>query len=234
MPGLTLDMVKTFVMGSLGHPVVKVELDDSQISTALDQSLYYVSYNRPREVRVPFAVGAGQQAFTIPNYGYDVVDVEVPPPENILTAEFDMFNPMLVTHPISLSDYHLTRMYAETAKKVLSADFDWEFNKETGEVLINPIPNKSYIAIAVCHYPVLVETVTDPNIQKWVKEFTLAKCKQILGIIRRKVGRIEGTEVTLELDGNELITEGKEEEKTLLMKLEERSGDFVPPMIGGF
>jgi hypothetical protein len=181
-------------------------------------------------------MSAGQQAYTLPvdGWGYDVVDVEFAPEENILTAEFDMFNPMLVTHPINLSDYHLSRVYAETAKKVLSAEPDWEFNKETGELLVNPIPNRTSTVIVVCHFPITVDLVKDPNVQKWVKEFTLAKSKQMLGIIRRKIGKIEGTEVTIDLDGEALITEGKAEEEKLLVKLEERSGDFIPPQLGGF
>lgn len=57
--------------------------------------------------------------------------------------------------------------------------------------------------------------------QSWVREYTLALCKQILGRVRSKYGTIPIPENEITLDGPILLDEGKADAEKLETKLEE-------------
>lgn len=57
--------------------------------------------------------------------------------------------------------------------------------------------------------------------RNWIRQYTLALCTELLGRIRRKLKRIPVPGADLELDGSELVNEGKEERQKLLENLRE-------------
>lgn len=57
--------------------------------------------------------------------------------------------------------------------------------------------------------------------QQWVRKYTLALCKETLGLIRRKISRIPIPGSEMELDGASLVTEGREEKTQLIEQMRE-------------
>lgn len=57
--------------------------------------------------------------------------------------------------------------------------------------------------------------------RNWIRQYTLALCTELLGRIRRKLKRIPIPNADLELDGSELVTEGREDRLKLVDDLRE-------------
>ena len=57
--------------------------------------------------------------------------------------------------------------------------------------------------------------------RQWIRQFTIALCREILGLIRSKFGSIPvpGAEVTL--NGSDLISQGREDKDKLITSLRE-------------
>jgi len=57
--------------------------------------------------------------------------------------------------------------------------------------------------------------------KQWIKDYTLARCTELLGLVRRKVSSIPVPNGDLTLDGPELVSQGREDELNLETKLSE-------------
>ena len=57
--------------------------------------------------------------------------------------------------------------------------------------------------------------------RQWVRQYTLALCKVLLGHVRSKFKSIPIPNTDIQLDGTELVSEGREDKKDLETKLRE-------------
>ena len=57
--------------------------------------------------------------------------------------------------------------------------------------------------------------------RQWVRQYTMASSKELLGLIRSKFGNIPIPGATLSLNGDNLITQGREEKEKLKTELKE-------------
>jgi hypothetical protein len=57
--------------------------------------------------------------------------------------------------------------------------------------------------------------------KQWIRDYTLALCQELLGLVRRKMGSVPIPNGTLTLDGPELVSQGREDQLNLRTKLEE-------------
>lgn len=57
--------------------------------------------------------------------------------------------------------------------------------------------------------------------KQWIKDYTLALCKELLGIVRRKMSSIPIPNGELTLDGPEMVSQGREDQLNLRTRLEE-------------
>ena len=57
--------------------------------------------------------------------------------------------------------------------------------------------------------------------RQWVREYTLALCKELLGMIRSKFSTVPIPGGELQLNGADLISQGKEEKEKLTTQLRE-------------
>jgi len=234
---LTQQEVKEYVRDALGWPTVEVELEDNHYKRAYQKIFRVLAMNRAPEIRLTIPLAANQRSYTLTagTWGYGVIDVEIPPPSDVPDLGFDVFQPRIVGIGgfTDLAEFELASIYAETARKVFSAEFEWEFNPETGVLLFDSPPTVSASAVVVCLREPASDDIRDPWLKNWALEFALAFCKMTLGHIRRKISSVEGTELTFELDGAELVNEGKEEMREMMEELKTKTGDFVPPVWGG-
>lgn len=66
----------------------------------------------------------------------------------------------------------------------------------------------------------LYNTINAPG-KQWIREYTLALCKEVLGRIRGKYKSIPIPNADLTLDGEELVSQGREDKEKLLTELKE-------------
>jgi hypothetical protein len=57
--------------------------------------------------------------------------------------------------------------------------------------------------------------------RQWIKQFTLALCKETLGLIRSKFSSVPIPGSDLQMNGSDLISQGREDKQTLITGLKE-------------
>jgi len=63
-------------------------------------------------------------------------------------------------------------------------------------------------------------TINQPG-RQWVRQYTLALCKELLGLIRSKFQTIPIPNADLQLNGDALVTQGREDKEKLLTQMKE-------------
>jgi hypothetical protein len=119
-----------------------------------------------------------------------------------------------------LTDFVMLQQYRKTASKYLSTEGHWEVinevnGNETKQLIrLYPTP-KGVFPVAVVYMPV-VSHFRSPQARLLVYKMMLAQVKQQVGAARRKLGSLPaGDGGSINLDGEALLAEGKEEEKEL-------------------
>jgi hypothetical protein len=68
--------------------------------------------------------------------------------------------------------------------------------------------------------------------KRWIRRFALALCKEMLGHIRNKFGEIPIPGKSVTLNGKDLISEAKEEQKTLRDELKVNLDEMLYTKVG--
>ena len=63
-------------------------------------------------------------------------------------------------------------------------------------------------------------TITQPG-RQWIRQYTLALAEELLGLVRAKFQVIPIPNADLQLNGQELITQGREDQTALITQLKE-------------
>jgi DNA gyrase subunit B len=114
--------------------------------------------------------------------------------------------------------------------KVLSSEFDFEYDENTNTLFITPIP-QAIIPMQVI-YPAPRDIKNVPtNDEDIILDLALAYGKQMLARILRKFKEIPGSTLTIPTDGSELMQEGLQAETSVLETLKARA--LPPPFIIG-
>jgi hypothetical protein len=239
----------------LGYPMIKVELDDTQISDHIDYA---------RSMFIKWAVGHATQEyyFTIPlsageiSYDMPVGCVEVVGYETdilggsintLFTVENILYNLgyydyLLTTgDPYSLVSYHLAKDMLDSIDRYSPDAYNFHYHKYSNILEINPAPGTtddgSYLLVRAffiegavpwtSSYIDLGRTTTAVEgmyDEVWILDYVTALSKISLGYIRNKFANFASLGNTgLTLDGDSLISEGKEEKEKLeeTLRLEE-------------
>jgi hypothetical protein len=69
-------------------------------------------------------------------------------------------------------------------------------------------------------------SITSPG-RHWIRKYTLALAKELLGLIRSKFDSIPVPNAEVKLNGAELVTQGREDQKTLVDQLKEFLADLT-------
>lgn len=233
-----IEMVKR----RLGAPLVKVELDDSQI-------IDHINYTKEKYIK--WAVGNITQEFwfTIAlSAGVAVYDLDVIDPNiteiidystssagsihTLFTMENYMYNAGMYDQMLmraggdgySMVSYHIARDFIETIKRYIVDPYAYTYHRYDNTLEIWPAASNSGGVspgwLLVRAYKVEGD---DGDIYKndWFIDFLTALCKISLGRVRTKFANFQGvgSNISLAMDGDALIAEGKEELVTLEEKL---------------
>ena len=89
-------------------------------------------------------------------------------------------------------------------------------NPAFGDTTINGVSNLSNVPFGDLDYS-RVNSIG----KQWTRQYTLALCKELLGLVRSKFKSIPIPNTDIQLDGDNLVSQGREDKKELLDKLRE-------------
>ena len=227
----TFENMRMSILESLGYPLVKVELTETQLNRSIIEAAQEFSRYYGFDYKYELAIPYDRNKVTLP----DGVD-----PEHIFDVIFEndsigqgvgggnIFQSLKVGGEIlaipfqtrafddlNLSSYIMWLQNLEDIKKVFGISRHWEILN--GIIHIYPSSEVySRVAIMCADIPPLERLDQEP----WIRQYALAKAKTILGMIRRKFSSLQMPGGGLALDGNELIAEGKEEMAKLMEEIQ--------------
>ena len=223
------EIIKDFVLARLGFPVVRVELTDFQIQTAIDEAVSKLDYHAPDWCSqfCTFATSAGISLYELPQvvannfrgavYRKNLLSVA----QSNGTLEFDFFikyfQDNFLFRDFSIGDYYLTISHLEMVRKILGND--GTFNLINGNLLnISPTPTAVYDEVVV-EFKAIDTNTLHPYFVSWIQKYSLAVCKVILGQIRGKYQTLPSPGGGAQLNGEALITQGTDEQEKLVEAL---------------
>jgi hypothetical protein len=243
----------------LGEPMIKVELDDVQISDHVDYSrqkwIKWAVGNATQEYYFTLPLSAGQILYDMPPglttmVGYDTGFGTTGGGINTLfTVENYMWNMGMFGHlqyggdSWSLVSYHLARDFLDTLDRYIVDTYNFHYHKYTNQLEINPVPDFTSEPQYILIRAYFVENATpwstgsvdlgystdlteqDLYGEGWIVDYVTALSKISLGYIRNKFANFASLgNVGITLDGDTMLSEGKEEKAQLEEELRLEEG----------
>ena len=229
--------IQDFILARLGFPVVRVELTEFQIQTAIDESISKLDYHAPDWCLqyATFATSGGIALYELPqvvinNFKYAAYKKNLlSVAESNQTLEFDFFikyfQDNFLFNDFSVGDYYITMSHLEMIRKILGND--GSFNVVNGRYL-NIAPTPTVDQEVILEFKALDSNTLHPYFVNWIQKYALAISKVILGQIRGKYASIPSPTGGATLNGKELVAEGKEDQEKLvedlMLEIEEPAG----------
>jgi len=235
---LTDTAIKRYVRRMLGSPVIEVEITDEQIDEFITMALDVYGTYKPIEKIAQLNVLVQVQKYTLTStqVGRGIIEVFRPDllRQPISLEQFDVFKYHTHLPNLDPGDFYQERVWWEEVRRSAGSDDDWEFVPDPttggGTLYLNPIPSDSYIgAYIYVDNPTMTEIPRTDD--RWIKDYTLAMSKEVVGSIRRKFGTVQGQESSIQMDGDTLVSEGRDKRKDLEDYLLHR-GAIVAPIRG--
>ena len=231
------ESIQDFVLARLGFPVVRVELTDFQIKTAIDEAITKLDYHAPDWCTqfCTFAASAGRALYELPQvvmnnfrqatYHKQLLSLAA----SNGTLEFDFFikyfQDNFLFRDFSVGDYYLTISHLEMIRKILGND--GTMNVVNGRYL-NIAPTPQVNQEVLVEFKAIDSDTLHPYFINWLQKYALAICKVILGQIRGKYQTLPSPAGGAQLNGDALIQQGTEEQaklvEDLLLEIEEPPG----------
>lgn len=229
---MTEKELKSWVLRRLGAPRLSLELTPCHLDDIYEDSVDWYMGNKGVTKTTTFEVFPKQVVYPYPEDADTVIQVYDGASATDLSlifspystyeeyAPFDTFSAPQSGGPYSSLVQGL--QYNDMAQKILSGDFDWQYDDNRRVVIISPVPKTGGLAAMVyksnCWDP---EDLTYHD-HLLFKEYMLAQAKLILGRIRNRYDdEIVGADGSRRNDGRALLDEGLEATETLTEKLKQ-------------
>lgn len=217
---LPSDPMKAWIMYTLGHPVVFVELTEPQLEMIIQTTGDFIATYFPfEEKNAYFQTQPLINEYDLPADAYWIKNVFWDPATtrigDIFGAESFLFNVGNVTGIQNiLLDYHLLQAYRKFSKKILGTEGQWEV-KGNNKIRLFPTPRGSF-PVFIEYYPTVTQFRT-PTAKELIKRALVAEAKIILGMIRSKFGGIPSPDGgVIQYNGDALRTEGQAEKQQVV------------------
>jgi hypothetical protein len=121
-----------------------------------------------------------------------------------------------------IATYYMFASYQEMVGKIFGSyiEFQWINSSRTLRILQRPFTEGEILMLRCQNYRPDYILIQDLYASQWIKDYTLANCKLILGEARSKFGAIAGPGGSGQLNGGDLKSAGKEEIEKLEKELE--------------
>jgi hypothetical protein len=227
--------VVDYVQAMLGSGMVDVELDPIHYTTAIDRAL---SKFRQR------SSNASEESFGFITLQTDVNDYVLPKEVTGVRQLFrrsigsrtgggdggSLFEPfnlaysntylLTSTNMGGLATYYAFASYQKQVGKMFGTDINFTFNPTTKKLTIMQRPRGEEEVLAwMYNYRPDFNLLQDQYAGQWLKDYTLATCKLMLGEAREKFGSIASPQGSTTLNGTALKAEAKAEMEMLELDL---------------
>jgi hypothetical protein len=221
--------IRDFILARLGHPVVRVELTDYQIKTAIDESITNLDYHAPYWTTqvATFQCSGGVNAYVLPmhiayNLSYVVYKKSLLSIQNLAgTLEFDFFikyfQDNFLFSNFNVSEFYLMQTHLEMVRKVLGQEGAWDIiNGNVLQLYPTPILNTQTVILV---YRALDAATLHPYYKNWIQRYALAASMGILGEIRGKYATLPSPGGGAQLNGQALIQQSVADKEKLKEEL---------------
>ena len=129
-----------------------------------------------------------------------------------------------------LATYEMFAQYQELVGRMFGSfiEFKWKPTTHTLTILQRPFAQGEQILLRTHNFRPDFVLLQDIYANQWLKDYTLATCKVILGEARSKFGSIAGPQSAITLNGTALLSAGKEELAALDKEIENYSAGGTP------
>ena len=241
------EQIRDYIHHMLGAPVVKIELDEQNVDFCIDQSLKIMEDYAPREYFSYYTFNAtpGKSVYEMPpdvgfirnvfykemgNFAFQASDLDgaIPieyfyPGGSYASIQGGMIDPI---QPIwgRMGEWVLYKQYEQMYSRISSNLGGWEWVGGFRHIKLYPIPFKPQKVIV--HY---MQKCKDwGEVTQAMQEGALTYAKEILGRIRSKYPSPPGPGGGMQLDGQALLQEAREDRKQWFEDLIYKFGDIPP------
>ena len=119
-----------------------------------------------------------------------------------------------------LATYYAFASYQKQVGKMFGSDINFTFNKTTKKLILMQRPrSEEEVLIWLYNYRPDFNLLQDTFAKQWLRDYTLATCKMMLGEAREKFAQIASPQGGTSLNGTALKAEGKAEIENLELDL---------------
>ena len=233
-----------YVHAMLGGGMVDVELDPIHYETALKKALTRFrqrSDNSVEESYLFMPTIIDQNEYTLPN---EIMEVRKLFRRSVGARSgggdggsiFEPFN-LAYTNAYLLSSsnmgglatYDMFSQYQELVGRMFGSFIEFKWNSTTKKLTLLQRPRGNETLLLYCYnYRPDEQILNDYLAQQWIKDYTLASCKYMLGEAREKFATIAGPGGGTSLNGQSLKSEAQQE----MEKLEQEVSQQIPGGVG--
>lgn len=240
------EQIRDYILHMLGAPTIQLELDEQNIDFCIDQSLMIVENYAPRDYFqfYTFHTTPGQSIYKMPpeigfirnvyykeqgNFAFTGSELggTVPLEYFYGGGSFSSGNvAMNPIHPVwgQMGEWVLYKQYEQMYARVSSNLGGWQFLGGHGTVKLYPVPYK--MERVIVEY---IQKCKDwERVTQEMQEGALTYAKEILGRIRGRIKNPPGPNGGVQLDGDQLIQEAREDRKQWMEDLIYKFGDILP------
>jgi hypothetical protein len=216
-----------YVSNMLGGGMVDVELEPSNYQTAIDRALAVYRQRSANSVEESYAFITVDQDVNEYQLAPEIMSVREVFRRSIGSRTgggdtgtlFEPFN-LAYTNTYLLSSsnmgglatYFAFASYQNLVGKMFGSFINFRFNPSNKKLTLMQRPRgQETLLLWVNNHRPDFDLVKDPYAGIWIKDYTLATCKIILGEARSKFNQIAGPQGGTSLNGDALISAGKEE-----------------------
>lgn len=234
-----------YVRLMLGDGMIDVELDPNHYETALDRALTRFrqrSSNAVEESWLFLELVQDQNEYRLPD---EVIEVRQVFRRSVgsrsgLGAGGTLFEPFNLaytnTYLLSgtmmggLATYELFAGYQKLVGRMFGSfiEYSWKPTSHILTILQRPFAQGEQLLVRTYNYRPDFILLQDTYAKQWLRDYTLATCKTMLGQARGLFGSIAGPGSGITLNGSALITEGKAEIEALDKEIENNIPGGVP------
>lgn len=220
-----------YIKDMLGDGMIDVELDPKHYNTAIDRALNKFRQRSSNAIEESYAFLTLQvdvNEYILPK---EVMQVRQLFRRSIGSRTgggdggtlFEPFNLaysntylLTSTHMGGLATYYAFASYQKMVGKMFGSDINFTFNRTTKLLTIMQRPRaEEELLIWQYNYRPDFNLLQDPYAGQWLKDYSLATCKIMLGEAREKFSQIASPQGGTQLNGQALKSEGKAEIETL-------------------
>lgn len=230
-----------YVRTMLGDGMIEVELDPIHYETALDRALNRFRQRSSNAVEESYSfleLIQDQNEYRLPDEIIEVQSVfrRAIGSRSGMGAGGTLFEPFNLaytnTYLLSgsmmggLATYELFAGYQKLVGKMFGSyiEFKWKPTSHTLTILQRPFAQGEQILIRSHNYRPDFVLLTDIYAKQWLRDYTLASCKIMLGEARSKFASIAGPGSSIQMNGSDLKSAGKEE----LAALDKELAELIP------